>query len=693
MVNNYYEEWAEIYRNLKARVEPFMIKDDKGVEVEDQSRSNFCLPDHFVMLRHGKARLTRNPPTLRLRGSNQEQANKTALHLMYQWDKAESQRSFRKIVLNAKAFGIGYGKSYYDKVVVTREFRRLTAKLDRESLMRLQGAPDEEVQQAVDQLGSNLSDSELSQATAKHGNQVTVPTDVTKYEGAKLDYVFCGDLNLEPGFRSLNESGYQIENQIRDEQWLDYWTRQVSIDPETGEESPVIEKKKADELLEMCGDRQYIDEKDISLRRMMREAVEIADPRTAGKPPKNPRKRFMLDERHSIVNGRLLIEFVGEESVYLGKLWYPWNTYGKSVYTDMVLIPDMIEGIGDSTLRISRFLMQLRNARANQTTDFINNKLLPLLKMLSNANITNENLIRTAYARVVKVKNMGDMEFQQEPPFPAEAWQDTATYVREMQQVEPAMNDFQPGTEEIPQAGKLATTAILQKQGADAVLADELNELGQFIRDTMEIHLYLNQQAMEDGVDLDPTALPRAKTIVEALSLGTQGANPRTIRIDPMDIQEEFEIIPEEGSTLAQDDEYRTGRLMQGLQLALSAPQVFNVRTFAKAYLQSVPGISPEEGLAEPQPPPPPQPRISFNIAAKFEELSGDVQAAILGEAGLPTEGTTALAGIQHTADVVEHIGRAANAAAELESPAQPTPDAGEGKTPTPAGMKGMKGG
>lgn len=692
MVNNYYEEFAEIYRNLKARVEPFMVKQPDGTEVEDTSRSNFCLPDHFVMLRHGKARLTRNAPTLRLRGKDQDKANKGALLLMYQWDRAESQRSFRKIVLNAKAFGIGYGKSYYDKVVVTREFRRLTGNLDRESLMRVQGAPEDEIQQAVDQLGPTLSDNEIAQATAQHGNQVTVPTDVTKYEGAKLDYVFCGDLNLEPGFRSLNESAYQIENQIRDEQWLDYWTRQVSIDPQTGEEKPVIDPKKAQELLEIAGDRQYIDEKDISLRRMMREAIEVADPRTAGKPLKPPRKRFMLDERHSIVDGRLCIEYVGEESLYLGKMWYPWNTYGKSVYTDMVLIPDMIEGIGDSTLRISRFLMQLRNARANQTTDFINNKLLPLLKYIGNGNLTDESVIRTAFARLLKLKNMGEVEFLQDPEFPNEAWQDMASYIREMQQTEPAMNDFQPGTEEIPQSGKLATTAILQKQGADSVLADELNELGQFIRDTMEIHLYFNQQAMEDAVDVDPKTLPRAKSIVEALSLDTQGSNPRTIRIDPMDIQEEFEILPEEGSTLAQDDQYRTGRLLQGLQIALSAPQVFNVQTFAKAWLQSMPGISPEEGLAKPQPPPPPQPKISFAISAKFEELAGDVQAAILGEAGLPTEGTTALSGIQHTADVVEHVGRAAHAAADLESPAQPPPDA-DGKTPTPKGMKGMTGG
>src|SRR5690242_1647412 len=65
-MNNYYQEWAEIYRNMKARVEPLVRKNDKGEEVEDTSRSNICLPDHHIMVRRGTARLTRNSPNLRL---------------------------------------------------------------------------------------------------------------------------------------------------------------------------------------------------------------------------------------------------------------------------------------------------------------------------------------------------------------------------------------------------------------------------------------------------------------------------------------------------------------------------------------------------------------------------------------------------------------------------------------------------
>src|ERR1700743_2504176 len=93
--NNFYEEWAGVSRTTKGRTLPRIRGNREGKEVEDKSRTNVCLPDHFVMMRHGVARLTRNPPNLRLRGANQEAAQKAALMLMYQWDRSHSQKQFR----------------------------------------------------------------------------------------------------------------------------------------------------------------------------------------------------------------------------------------------------------------------------------------------------------------------------------------------------------------------------------------------------------------------------------------------------------------------------------------------------------------------------------------------------------------------------------------------------------------------
>jgi hypothetical protein len=680
MMNNYYQEWTEIYRNMKARVEPIMRKNEKGEEVEDKSRSNICLPDHHVMVRRGTARLTRNSPNLRLRGKDPIAADKAAAQLMYQWDRSESQAQFRRIVRCCKALGIGWGKNYYDRVQVIRRFRRLTQTLTREELMAHQGAPDDEIADAIRQLGPNLTQAEITQATSEYGDQITLGVPVTRYSGPVLSYVFAGDIFAEPGFYSGNQSAYIIENSIRDEEWLEYWTRQESIDPETGQKSPVIDPAKAQELLDMCGDRNYLDQKSISLRRMMREAVSVADPLSAGKPIRPPRKRFMVDERHTIVDGRLCIEYVGEESLYLGRQWYPWDTYGKYIYTDMVLIPDLFEGIGDSTPRITRFLMQLRNSRANQTTDFINNKLLPLIKVLEGTNLTDDDLVRTGFGRLLYLKNLGEIDFLQDPVFPAEAFQDQAQWTREMQQADPSVADFAPGTEAMPQPGKLATSLILQKQSGDDVLADELNEIGQFIRSVMEIWLAFNQQAMEDALEIQKGDSPRIDQIIEAISERTQGGNPKVIRIDPMDIQQEFEILPEEGSTLADDDQYKVQKLQQGFMLAAQNPDVLNKRVFAAPLAKAI-GVDPEAAILPPSPPAPPV-KIGFNVTAKFEDLSPDVQAAILQSVGLPSEGQAMLSLVRHGSQAVQHVGAAADAAATLAEPAH------EPKTIVPPGMK-----
>ena len=704
--DNFYGEMAEIYRNINARVEPLMVKNEKGEEVEDTSRSNICVPDHFVMVRHGVARLTRNAPNLRLRGKNQKAANDASAQLMYQWDHGEAQKAFRKIVHSSKALGWGVGKNYYDVTKITRVFRRQTAQMNREELMRYVGAPDDEIKQAIQELGPDLSADESSAAISDHGDEVKLGTPTLLYEGPVLAGLFIGDFFPEPGFQALNDSGYWIENSVRDDDWLEYWTKQTSTDPDTDEEMPVIDPKKAQELLEIAGDRHYIDEKEISLRRQMREAIGVSDPRTAGKPIKPPRKRFMVDERHSIIDGHLCIEYVGEEGVYLGKQWYPYDTYGRSLYTDMVLIPDLLGGIGQSTPRVSRFLLQLRNSRINQTTDFLNNKLLPILKVLEGNNLTNNSLQRTNFARLLEVRNMGELEFQQDPAFPEEAFQDQAQYSRDIQTVEPAMQDFQPGSETTPMAGKLATTAVLQKQAADAVLADELNCMNQFVRETSELWLWMNQQAMTEKLEIPVGVYSRVDQLAKqaqktsAISITGENGSPRVITVDPMDIQSEFQILPEEGSTLADDDSYRRNALQQGFILASQNPDVFNKRAFASKLAETIPGISAEEAIM-PEPDQPqqqgPQVRINFSIAAKFEDLATDVQEAMLGMAGLPTQGTQLTSTVHHITEGVKKVGEAANAASEFTKPANSGGETGDPgsdgeRTPNVRTPKGLKG-
>lgn len=672
---NYYSEFAEIYRNINARTKPLRRWNQKQSEwVDDVEHTNVSVPDHFVMLRRGTARLTRNPPNLRVRGgpdSDEGQAmrEKTSAKLMFNWDRGEAQRAFKRIVNIGYGLGWAMGKVYYDEVSVIRRLRKLTQKLAPKDFKNLVKSNDPQVAQLAKQFGPRLQDptpfgpGEMAQIVASLGDETSINQSTSKYKGPVLDSVFIGDIFGEPGFRSANESAWWIENSMRDEEWLEYWLAQTSIDPRTGQSQPVFTKDKCDKVLSMAGNRTYIDTQEMTLRRHMREAIEIADPITAGKPIKSPKKRFMVDERHAIVDGHLCIDFVGEEAVYLGRLWYPWETYGRFQYCEMVMIPDWLGGIGMSTLRVTRFLQMLRNARLNQTTDFINNKLLPLLKVREGLDYTAYDVVRTGFARILQVQNMNDFEFQEDPNMPQEAWQDQAQLQQQMQAADPSTVDFAPGTSDVSQVGKFATTARLADKQADNVTADTLDNINMFVRDVVELQLWQDQQAMNEPVDVPKEYFER----IDAVSIRSAGANAKVIRVDWPDIQETFEILPEAGSTLAADDEFRVRGLQQFALMGEKHPDIVDLRAVYKALAEATPGIN-VETIIKPEPPPqPPTPPVKMNItlSVKWTDLPADVQAKILQTEGFPTD----LAHVQAIGDLIKHASETADAASNLESP------------------------
>jgi hypothetical protein len=635
----------------------------------------------------GAARLTRNPPNLRLRGGPDDDAQsmmmaeRAAAGIMYQWDRSESQRAFKAAVKSSYAFGWGVTKTYWDNVTVVRRLRKLTKTLTKGELMSLKDSSDPEIAAAMEaipdeMMDQSLTDAEVSQALVDHGDSAMVDAQVKKYSGPVLANIFIGDIYPESGFRSLNDSAEIIENSIRDEDWLKYWQNQVSIDPRTGEEKKVFDNPQlCQKLLDRAsGERNSLDEKELTLRRWMRDEVNISDPKTAGKPQRHNKKRFMVDERHTMIDGYLCIDFVGEEADYLGRLWYPWETYGKPLYHEIVLIPDFLGGIGLSTLKVTKYLLQLKNTRQGQITDYINNVLLPFFKTRKGADIDEYNVIRTGMLRVLELENPNDAQMEQMAQLPASAWQDMAVIDKEMQDADPASVDYAPGSSDQAGVGKFATTAKLQANASDSVTADLLDNLGMGVRDIAEMWLWLDQQGLPDG-EKDGMKVPKQYfERIDALSIRGENGNAKTINVSAMDFQNEYEILPEQGSTLAADDEFRVGALLRFAQAGAAHPDIVNLREVFTQLAKATPGVSPEKIIL---PPPPPAPKVppvkaTISIAIKYDELPADVKAKVLGELGLPTE----LTHVEGMGDVIKHASDAADAASNLEKPAHEEPAA-----------------
>jgi hypothetical protein len=273
---------------------------------------------------------------------------------------------------------------------------------------------------------------------------------------------------------------------------------------------------------------------------------------------------------------------------------------------------------------------------------------------------------------------MADWEFQQDPVFPVEAWNDQAALQQQMQAADPTTVDFAPGTGDVASAGKFATTARLQAKSADSVTADTLDNIGMFIRDVVELELWMDQQAMDEDQQVPLEYFQRINapsiqdqvnqgTTTEAISIRTKGAQAREITVNPMDIQEDYEILPEQGSTLASDDEFRVQGLQQFFAIAERHPDVVNLRAVVKKLAEATPGINAEDIILPPPPPQPPVPPVKMNISVsvKWEELPPDVQASILSHEGLPTDLTHA----KGIGKMIQHASDAADAAANLEAP------------------------
>jgi hypothetical protein len=64
MQDNFWDEFAEVYRAVKCRTKPIMVKDKSGKSVEDKNRTNVCMPELSLIVRRKTARLTANPPHL-----------------------------------------------------------------------------------------------------------------------------------------------------------------------------------------------------------------------------------------------------------------------------------------------------------------------------------------------------------------------------------------------------------------------------------------------------------------------------------------------------------------------------------------------------------------------------------------------------------------------------------------------------
>jgi hypothetical protein len=661
---NYYAEFEQIHLASKCKTKPIVYKNAQGKEIEDKTRTNVAMPDIAALIHRNTARMTSNPPSMRfICRDNADLAERLSAWAYYQYDRSGESKVQRLHVKQAETFGISYTKLFWDKVVITRPVRFQRDKVtDRNAYLEEQGVSQEQIDQIIQQLGPQMQPEEIAQSILEYGPEMIRHIPTKRYEGPVVRFVFVGDLFCEPGFKSLNDSAWVIEKYIETDRWLDMMAEQTYTDPHSGGEIPIFDAAAVKELKAMDPEpkRQSSQTDAYDLRTRLRQSLNISEPRIAKNLVRG--KRFDVLECHEMrEDGKNWITWIANESVKLGEMPYIHDLGGRYYYTEYVPMPDLIFGIGDSTPRLGRFLYQLHNITVNQRTDLVNNLLRRVVFRRHGADIPDEAVERSLF-RIFDVKDPQDFQVQTEPDVPASAWESEAAIMRQMALLDGVLNNVEAGTSVNPQAGKTATTAVLQQRAVDAMTSAKLSQLNEYLKEVNEKKLIMLQQQLQETLQLP---MHYAKSEGMTQRYGKAAAIP----IDPYEIQEEIEVEPEAGSTLSVDDEFRRMAGVQLYQLAESDPSVWNKFECAKYLASTIKGADASKLVLQPQPPPPQPPKGTISLAIKFAELPADSQQYILQQMGLPP---SQILQSQAVLNHVKHASEAADAAVNLHSPAHP---------------------
>jgi hypothetical protein len=698
--DNIYDELTDVHLNLKCRTKPIMKKDSAGnkTTVEDTSRTNVAMPDTNIIYRRNTARMTAQPYRLRYIGASDPAVNEMlSAQARQQYDRSDEQYHDRRVVAMGEAFGFGYSKLYDNELKREMPIRKLLIKddavvfNDRASIMAHAGAPEEEIGAAVQQLGPEMTPDEVTQFAAQNGPEIVIPTSVVKYQGPCLKSVFIGDLFLEPGAESLDDSNFVIEQYLESDLWLKKMVK-TKYKNDDGQWVPAFDSDACESLLKLQGDDQTDSKNSDDLRRAFNDAIGKDDGRTNTKFQSSlrMRKKWQIIEQHALADdGRIWVTWVADKmrDKVLGKMPYPWDFYGKYAYTAYVPLQDFISPWGDSTPRLLRYLQAMKNLTVAQNFDYITNLLRKFLLMKSGTKLEPE-IVERGLFRLLKIDGpLSDLQYLQEPSLPAGAFERVAHLNSEIGKLEPSINNVESGSSLQPMAGKTATTAILAARVADALMQYKIDGRNIYLKEIGEKKLAMNQQVATDAWEIEsqfwgPELAKRVQEVESAFRTDPNSQAPTwaltdrngkvvATRLDPYEIQEDIGVEPEAGSYLAVDDEIFKQSIMEVQQVNAANPGVLDPKKLVRKQLEHIRGIGNIDELFLPDPTGPQLPETRMNVALSiaFKDLPFDVQNQILPMIGLQPSQE-----LEHkaTLDGVKQLSEAADAAANLHSPATP---------------------
>lgn len=625
MSSNFYGQWEQSYRNYKCEKIPYK---DEITGKDDDERYSICLPDTLIAIRRFVARATSQIPQIGYRGEDREISRGVSRKLMYDWDKGGMQMPWKRNITQTGLFGwsvMGFHWAVDEyprrrKVDLERLRPGDLEELQREFGLQLVQTPN----------GPMLDPIGVAQVRAKFGGSRMIPVEriYRAFTGAKGHCLFVGDCFPEPDFMSIQESNWFIVERRRNREFL----RQVAkVYPEMRHGILALFDKypNGNPSAIQSGSSNSV----TRFRDRLRTAINrVASHTTQSQIPQNDSDpEWNILEMHTPGrNGKLTL--IGEDSVFVGELSYPFDLDGKIAFSETTFIPDILSGIGDSTARLIRKLADAHNVMFENRLNLADKVSRPLLATVSRKLFENPDLLKRGKGfRLVLVDSPNDLQYPNEQAALAAmqaGMAEDGMLQREIQKATGESNlSMMAGVD--PAQARTATGARIMQTNLDVLSKSDLQNITDSgVRGCVEIMFGLNASELVDTVRLDPT---------EYDARWAEKSEKLWMEAQPYHFQGEGSLYVEPGSTLADDDEANNQRAMNLWMMANQRPDIINARTAAEFVIESFGERNRmDKWIMPPAPPPQPEPpKKSLSLSGKLELLPPEVQMKVIEDMGI----------------------------------------------------------
>lgn len=655
MDRNYYTQFKEVYQAYKCERDPETDSDGNI----DETLTSLSMPETFGYVQRAVSRSTAQIPSLSFK-SRTGIKDLIGHTLMSQWDRGGTQRWQKLHYMQTALFGWSVRAWHWAEETFKKKRRVDPMQPDSWREIKMTYGVDLAAMQDPEQVQYEIARllEQHGSGSPQYGMYLPVTYDFTAFEGPKSDVIMIADCFPQPNFRSIQTSEYFIVARRRNLDWINrtkayYAERQPSVAQALEE---LLKKYPTGTMPEWYSSHGGSETGGaVNFRRHQQDALRVEWDNFNYNSRANRTYEWTFYEEHR-PGDRPRLAMCAEREFFIGEVDYPYDLDGKIAFTEAVLIDDLHAGIGDSVPRVLRGVQQLHDRLRCRQSDLVHALVRPTIgtddrHLWENAKnyMTREGGLRLLYMP----RGPNSLWTNNEGPAIAAAvaaLNEEGAIARQWQ-VGSGETNISVGANVDPIQGRTATGARLMGAVGDLLTR---NAVMMFIETSIkadaEMMYLLNRTEMTRDFEFDAMPYRRTKDLAEAMAIDPK--RQEWVKVSPLDFQEDGDIVVEEGSTLAADDEGKMAKAATMWQMFSGRPDVNQEALLFDVLSAMGKGYNAASYIVKPPPPPPPPApvRPNLSVSVKWEDLAQPImtpaQQMVLQSAGITMQVTPPDAGM-----------------------------------------------